>query len=112
MKKMYSYYMTQRPPMPGAMPEEGLEFIDEENRLRFINEIGCDAYARLTYNRELTAKEVSDYELVPLFYDVQLTRTEILRIEELLKAKALEDYTIAGQLAKTYRRLTDALENH
>ena len=111
MKKMYSYYMTQRPPMPGAMPTEGLEFIDENTQLRFINEIGREAYARLTYNRELTDKEITDYELVPLFYDVQLTRTEILRIMELLKAKAIEDYTLAEPLGKTHRKLRETLES-
>lgn len=111
MKKMYSYYMTQRPPMPGAMPTEGFEFIDENTQLRFINEIGHDAYARLTYNRELTDKEIKDYELIPLFYDVQLTRTEILRIMELLKAKAIEDYTLAEPLGKTHRKLRETLES-
>lgn len=110
MKKTYSYYMTQRPPIPGAMPTEGLEFIDENTKLRFINEIGRDAYARLTYNRELTDKEIKDYELIPLFYDVQLTRTEILRIMELLKAKAIEDYTLAEPLGKTHRKLRETLE--
>lgn len=109
MKKVYSYYMTQRPPMPGAMPTDGLEFIDENTKLRFINEIGRDAYARLTYNRELTEKEIKDYELTPLFYDVQLTRTEILRIMELLEVKAIEDYTLSEPLGKTYRKLRETL---
>jgi len=109
MKKVYIYYMTQRPPMPGAMPTEGLKFIDENTQLRFIDEIGRDAYARLTYNRKLTEKEIKDYELTPLFYEVQLTRTEILTIMELLKAKAIEDHTLCEPLGKTHSKLMVAL---
>jgi len=62
---MYSYYMTQRPPQIGAMPRKGLVEIDEFDGKPFIEEIGWDAWAKITYDRELTPDEVSDYELIP-----------------------------------------------
>ena len=61
----YNYYMTQRPPMPGAMPMDGLMYIDEFVVKTYCEPIECEAYARVTYSRELTAKEISDYELIP-----------------------------------------------
>ena len=54
----YSYYMMMRPAMPGAMPKNGLrEIVDDDNR--------WGAYCRLDYDRELTTKEIIDYELRP-----------------------------------------------
>ena len=54
------YYFLMRPPMPGAMPREGL------------TEVGFDegqapsghfSWGWAEYNRELTAEEVSHYDL-------------------------------------------------
>ena len=64
----YSYYMTQRPAMPGAMPSKGLEQIEDRDPDDFIRYLGKGAYAVITYTRKLTDKEVSDYELTP--YDI------------------------------------------
>ena len=76
MDKTYTYFMTQRPPMPGAMPKNGLSDIHEYDGQDYISEIGRKAYARLEYNRKLSDQEVRDYELVPLTYEIELTREE------------------------------------
>ena len=67
MRKLYKYYMTQRPPAPGALPGYGLFIIrylnTEENR-QFVPEINREAYAVLLYERKLTEQEMKEYELV------------------------------------------------
>ena len=72
-----NYYMTQRPPMPGAMPKAGLRCTLEYDGKQYVPKIGMKAWACLTYDRKLTAKEIRDYELVPESYIVKLTRAEI-----------------------------------
>lgn len=62
---MEKYYMTQRPAMPGAMPKDGLDTIEDLDPRDVIPYIGKGAYALLYYTRPLTDKEVSDYELTP-----------------------------------------------
>ena len=61
----YHYFMTQRPPMPGAMPRKGLKEIIAYDPDDYIPEICHVIYAELVYDRELTKEEVSDYELMP-----------------------------------------------
>ena len=63
--RMYSYYMTQRPAMPGAMPREGLYSIEDLDPKEIIPEINDGAYALIIYTRKLTDQEVYDYELTP-----------------------------------------------
>lgn len=72
-----NYYMTQRPPSLGTHPKAGLVCTLEYDGKQFIPKIGMKAWACLTYNRELTDKEVREYELVPEFYRVELTRAEL-----------------------------------
>lgn len=58
----YYYYMTQRPPMPGAQPR-GFEIVESFDDRTPVD--GCDypVYAVIKYPRMLTEKEISDYEL-------------------------------------------------
>ena len=60
---MYRYYMTQRPPMPGALPTNGLENILTLDPQETVPQIGKGAYALLEYSRPLTGAEISAYEL-------------------------------------------------
>lgn len=64
----YTYYMTMRPPMPGAQPMEGLvEIIEMDNG--WVQDIRHTAYAKLVYDRPLTEQEVEQYELeTPIEY--------------------------------------------
>jgi hypothetical protein len=61
---MFAYYMTQRPPMPGAQPRNDLVEIEELDPTKPIEGVGR-AYAKLIYSRPLTDAEISDFELMP-----------------------------------------------
>lgn len=63
---VYKYLMTQRPPMLGAMPMNGLEDIQEFSSPDRVPEYGRRVYAVLNYSRKLTDLEVYDYELAPV----------------------------------------------
>ena len=81
---IYSYYMTQRPPMPGAQPEGMISFVDYNER-RFIPELGRKAWAIIRYERELTPEEISDYELVPASANIALSPAEVELLKEALR---------------------------
>ncbi len=59
--KVYRYYCRFRPPFPGAIPREGLTHIADFDYPQSFNGIGCWGWAE--YSRELTDKEIKDYEL-------------------------------------------------
>ena len=104
----YSYYMTQRPPMPGAMPKDGLDYIDEYERPQFIPEIEHTAWAKLVYNRELTKKETQNYELTPETITCQMTpRTIHLIIDalELLTNEIDEEDSVIEDACLLYGEL-------
>lgn len=54
------YALLMRPPMPGAMPREGLM---ECREISGTTPGGHHAWGWAEYNRRLTEKEISDYEL-------------------------------------------------
>ena len=58
----HSYYCTQRPPVPGSVPKNGLRSTFASERI--IR--GREVYAVVEYDRKLTTKEISDYELTPV----------------------------------------------
>lgn len=55
--RKYRYQCNHRPPGPGAVPREGLEFCDDE---------GTGRYGDVVYNRPLTDKELKNFELDPV----------------------------------------------
>lgn len=60
----HTYYMTHWPPSFGCHPMEGLrEMKAYKERTRITDRIM--AWGELTYNRQLTDKEIEDYELTP-----------------------------------------------
>lgn len=61
----HAYYMTQRPFSIGAQPKQGLVDAESYDEKTFVDEIGCKAWSRIVYDRELTEQEISQYELVP-----------------------------------------------
>ena len=87
----FNYYMTQRPPMPGAMPKDGLTDINEYDQRLYVDAIDHDAYARLTYSRKLTAKEVRDYELVPTSIAIEMSKHEVGIVLKALELMADDD---------------------
>ena len=73
MKIVYRYYTPDRPPMPGAVPRDGLDRIACYDTRQSVGS-GISAYGYAEYTRPLTDKEISDYELAqspnnPLRYD-------------------------------------------
>ena len=63
MRMIYIYSCKKRPPVPGAIPNEGLietEEFEEGSTEQFKFN---GAWGTCTYDRKLTSKEVSDYEL-------------------------------------------------
>lgn len=61
--KVWRYYTEYRPPMPGAIPREGLVRAYSYDYKQSFNGRGAWGFAE--YSRELTEKEISDYELWP-----------------------------------------------
>ena len=57
------YYLTQRPPMPGAIPRGAIAVAEYDGR-EFVREINRAAYGWAEYDHPLTKREIEDYELV------------------------------------------------
>lgn len=60
----YTYYLTQRPAGPGCQPRKGLLDIEDLDN-RFVPEINREAWSKVTYDRQLTQDEITQYELTP-----------------------------------------------
>lgn len=59
------YYSIERPIGPGTYPRGGLiGFENFAEGRRYCEEIGRKAWGVLEYSRELSYKEMSDYELI------------------------------------------------
>ena len=85
---MYTYYLTQRPAGPGALPQFGLNEIESYDEKSYVPDIGREAYAQATYTRPLTLDEIDQYELTPKERIVMLTPAEIEIIRHALKFDA------------------------
>lgn len=60
--KWFKYYSTERPVSIGTQPTFGfMDFINCDERTEID---GRMVWAELYYNRELTSKEMRDYELI------------------------------------------------
>ena len=59
--KVYRYYCRLRPPMPGGIPRDGLVRIADFDWPQSF--AGVTAWGWIECSRELTEKEISDYEL-------------------------------------------------
>ncbi len=63
---MNRYYLTERPPMIGAMPKNGLKQVTDFGKkivLPFGNNNVLACYGCVEYDRELTESEINNYEL-------------------------------------------------
>lgn len=63
-ERRYRYYLPMRPPSLGTQPKYADRFCDYDGR-KYVDGIGREAWGWVEYNRPLTAKEQSDYELIP-----------------------------------------------
>ena len=65
MKKLvYRYYCPFRPPMPGAIPRQGLDRVGCYDAKQSIGNDIC-AWGYAEYTRALTDQEIYQYELIP-----------------------------------------------
>lgn len=58
------YYSIMRPVGIGTCPKKGLLDFGNFRQREMIEEIGREAWGYALYDRELTDKELNDYELV------------------------------------------------
>ena len=61
---MNRYYSIHRPVGPGTFPKAGAQEIQNYDDRTYVAEIGREAWGHIGYDRELTEKEMADYELV------------------------------------------------
>ena len=58
----YGYLCLMRPPMPGAVPRDGLTHCEEKDDYSIS---GHHYWGRVVYNRKLTEDEIRHYDLEP-----------------------------------------------
>ncbi len=66
MPEKYRYYSMMRPVMPGTYPKPDgnpAMLIHNFNRREYVSEIGREAWGYIEYDKPLTEKQISDYEL-------------------------------------------------
>lgn len=61
---MRKYYSVMRPVSIGTFPREGVEEIVNFDNRTYCQEINREAWGYIEYNRKLSEKEVSEYELI------------------------------------------------
>lgn len=112
----YTYYTTARPAAPGAIPAGGLETIENFDARRNVGH--CTAWARVTYNRPLSAQELARYEMsdnLPIYKSVDLPDLQNLSVACLQDPddeKTEEAYMQAyGRQKAIYKRLFRDLES-
>lgn len=60
----YVYYCPMRPPSLGAVPTNGLLYVEALTERKYINDIKGTAWGWAVYKRRLTPAEIADYELI------------------------------------------------
>lgn len=60
----FKYFCPMRPPTLGAVPKDGLCYVEPFWVRKYVKCIGRLAWGYAVYNRELTADEVAEYELI------------------------------------------------
>lgn len=84
-QRLYKYLLQHRPADLGAVPKEGIERIDEEDK-------GA-RYGAIYYNRKLSEKEAKDYELRedPYYESEQFHRITIYQTDAPWRFQSLSD---------------------
>lgn len=98
---MNRYYSIHRPVGPGTFPKAGAQEIQNYDDRTYIKEIGREAWGHIDYDRELTAKEMADYELVK----AETAENKINALfEELVPSSGKAD-TVAGEIIRAISRI-------
>ena len=64
MNDEYVYFCPMRPPMLGSVPKDGLLYVGGFTERQYVRAIDCMAWGWAVYKRELTPREIYDYELI------------------------------------------------
>lgn len=59
-----TYYCTQRPPAPGAVPAGGLVEVEDFGGRIYVFDVDRMSWGKAIYNRELAPWEIMRYELI------------------------------------------------
>ena len=81
--KEFSYYSILRPIAPGTYPKDGMKELQNFEERKFVEEIGREAYGRVTYDRMLSPAELDQYDLVAI-------PSKNLNLEQRLQGQQLE----------------------
>jgi len=93
---MERYYLTQRPPSPGAFPGKPVNLKAFDAR-KHVDEIGRPAWGWVEYEQPLTDKQAADYELTKR--QERTTKRTIILTDE--QASLLEVYIL---MTTSYRK--------
>ena len=61
---MFRYYSRMRPLGPGTFPWTGVRNVFNFDDRTYVEEVGCEVWGYVEYDRELTKEEIDAYELV------------------------------------------------
>lgn len=64
MKNEHVYYCPKRPPELMTLPKTGLLYVERLYEPKYMPDIECEVWGWAVYKRELTPKELMDYELI------------------------------------------------
>lgn len=79
--EMYRYYLTQRPPSPGAIPKGAKNVVSFDSR-QYVDDVGKEAWGYAEYPSHLSQININDYELVEHPYNNELYKKETEGYEE------------------------------
>lgn len=112
----YIYYLTQRPASIGTQPDKGLISVCNFSHRQNVGY--CEAWAKVVYDRKLTEKEVSDYELsenLPPYKMVHIPDLWELAVEALMNPhdESVENKykATAKKVKRIYEKLFDMLRS-
>ena len=88
----FRYFTTQRPPEFGAIPRGGLLEVDCYDCRTYVPEIDREAWGCVSYDRELSAQEVADFELAPAVRPPSLLSLRDMRTQLGWSQQAFGDY--------------------
>lgn len=60
---LYKYYLSLRPIGPGCQPKGFVKY-ESYPRRTYVTEINREAWAAIWYNRQLSDREIADYDLI------------------------------------------------
>lgn len=69
MEKQYSYRCLMRPPMPGAIPRDGLCKV--QDMVGISSSSGHHYWGLVVYNRQLSDEEIKHFDLEPVTLTVE-----------------------------------------